>query len=74
MIVIDDYYYSCIIIIIIIIKLLCQQQNPRSEYDWLLTALIYGLIDCFRSILSDFTCPITNICNRTCQIRQLSSQ
>ena len=74
MVMIDDCYYSCIIIIIIIIKLLCQQQNPRSEYDWLLTALIYGLIDCFRSTLSDLTCPITNICNRTCQIRQLSSQ
>ena len=35
------------------------------EYDWLLTALIYGLIGCFRSKLSDLTCPITNVCNRT---------
>ena len=24
------------------------------EYDWLLTALIYGLIDSFRSELSDY--------------------
>ena len=47
-----------LLLFIIIIKLLCQQQNPRSEYDWLLTALIYGLIDCFRSILSDLTCSI----------------
>ena len=31
------------------------------EYDWLLAALIYSLIDCFRSKLSDLTCPITNI-------------
>ena len=30
------------------------------EYDWFLTALIYGLIGCFRSKLSDLTCPITN--------------
>ena len=44
------------------------------EYDWLLTALIYGLIGCLRSKLSDLTCPITNICNRTGQIGQLSSQ
>ena len=33
------------------------------EYDWLLTAFIYGLIGCFRSRLSDLTCPITNITN-----------
>ena len=39
--------------------------NKMLEYDWLLTALIYGLIGCFRSKLSDLTCPITNICNRT---------
>ena len=31
------------------------------EHDWLLTALIYALIGCFRSKLSDLTCPITNI-------------
>ena len=30
------------------------------EYDWFLTVLIYGLIGCFRSKLSDLTCPITN--------------
>ena len=30
------------------------------EYDWFLTALIYGLIGCFRSKLFDLTCPITN--------------
>ena len=30
------------------------------EYDWFLTALIYGLIGCFRSKLSDLTCPTTN--------------
>ena len=35
------------------------------EYDWLLTALIYGVIGCFRSKLSNLACPITNICNRT---------
>ena len=29
------------------------------EHDWLLTALIYGLIGCFRSKLSDLACPIT---------------
>ena len=44
------------------------------EHDWLLTALIYGLIGCFRSKLSDLTCLITNICNQTGQIGQLSSQ
>ena len=31
------------------------------EHDWLLTALIYGLIGYFRSKLSDLTSPITNI-------------
>ena len=30
------------------------------EYYWFLTALIYGLIGCFRSKLSDLTCLITN--------------
>ena len=44
------------------------------EYDSLLTTLIYGFIGCFRSKLSDLTCPITNICNQTGQIGQLSSQ
>ena len=48
--------------------------NKMLEYDWLLTGLIYGLIGCFRSKLSDFTCLITNIRNRTGQIGQLSSQ
>ena len=38
------------------------------DYYWLSTALIYGLIGCFRSKLSDLTCPITDICNRTGQI------
>ena len=41
--------------------------NKILEYDWLLTALIYSLIGCFRSKLSNWTCPITNICNsRNC--------
>ena len=48
--------------------------NKMLEHDWLLTAPIYGLIGCFKSKLSDLTCPITNICNRTGQIGQLSSQ
>ena len=39
--------------------------NKMLEYDWLLTALIYGLIGCFKYKLSDLTCPITNVCNRT---------
>ena len=55
------YYYNCV-------------NNKMLEYDWLLPALIYGLIGCFRSKLSDLTCPTTNICNRTSQIGQLSSQ
>ena len=29
------------------------------EYDWLLTAVIFGLIGCFWSKLSDLTCPVT---------------
>ena len=41
------------------------------EYDLL---FIYGLIGCFRTKLSNLTCPITNIRNRTGQIGQLSSQ
>ena len=48
--------------------------NKRLEYDWLLTAFISGLIGCFRFKLSELTCPITNIYNRTGQIGQLSSQ
>ena len=48
--------------------------NKLLEYDWLLTALIYGLIGCFRSKLSDLTRPIPNIRNRTGQIGQLSSK
>ena len=39
--------------------------NNMLGYDWLLTALIYGLIGCFKSKLSDLICPITNICSRT---------
>ena len=42
--------------------------------DWLLTALIYPLIGCLRSKLSDLAHPITNICNRTGQIGQLSNE
>jgi len=34
------------------------------EHDWLLTALIYTLIGCFRSKLSDLTCSITKIWNQ----------
>ena len=34
----------------------------------LITGFIYVLIGCFRSKLSDLSCPITNICNRTGQI------
>ena len=36
--------------------------NKMLEYDWLLTALICGLLGRFRSKLSDLTCTITNIC------------
>ena len=43
--------------------------NKILEHSWLLTALIYALMK-----LSDLTCPSTNICNRTRQIGQLSSQ
>ena len=39
------------------------------ECDWLVTAMIYCLIGCFRSKLSDY-----NNCNRTGQIGQLRSQ
>ena len=28
------------------------------KHDWSLTALTYGLIDCFMSKLSDLTCPM----------------
>ena len=35
--------------------------NRMLENDWSLTALIYGLIGCFRSKLSNLTCPIKNI-------------
>ena len=34
------------------------------EYDRLFKAVIYGLIDCLRSKLSDLTCSITNICKK----------
>ena len=39
--------------------------NKILEHDWLLAALIYGLIGSFGPKLSDLTHPITNICNRT---------
>ena len=48
--------------------------NNMLEHYWLLTGLIYALIGCFRSRLSDLTCPITNICKRSGQIGQLGSQ
>ena len=36
--------------------------NKMHEYDWLLTALIYGSIGFLRSKLSDFSCliPLAN--------------
>ena len=37
----------------IMVSLVIVFQEQR-EYDWLLTALIYGLIGCFRSKLSDY--------------------
>ena len=43
--------------------------DEMLQYDWLLTALIYGLIGCFRFKLSDLICPITNICNAGVLIR-----
>ena len=48
--------------------------NKMLECDWLLRALIYGIIGCFRSKLSNLTCPITTIHSQTGQIGQLSSQ
>ena len=48
--------------------------NRMLKHDWLVTALIYGLMGCFRSKLSNLTCLITSVCNWTGQIRQLSSQ
>ena len=48
----ENYYHKCV-------------NNKMLEHDWLLTALIYALIGCFRYKQSDLTCPITNICNRT---------
>ena len=56
-----SYVYNCV-------------NNKMLERDWLLTALMYALIGCFRSKLSDLTCPITNICNRSSQIGQFSSK
>ena len=49
---------------------------PPHQNNWLLRALIYGLIGYFRSKLSDLNCLITNIkfCNWTGQIGQLCSQ
>ena len=43
------------------------------EYNWLLTALIYGLIGSSWPKLSNLTCASTNICNQTGQIQHLSS-
>ena len=47
--------------------------DKMLQYDWLLTALIYGLLGCFRFKLSDLTCPITNICNAGVLIRLCSA-
>ena len=47
----------------IITKLINRVINKMLEYDWLFTALNYGLIGCFRSKLSDLTCLISYICN-----------
>ena len=44
------------------------------EHDWLLTALIYAVIGCFRCKLSDLTCRGANVCNRTVETGQLRSQ
>jgi len=44
------------------------------EHDELLTALTYASIGCVGSKLSNFTCVITNICNWTGQMGQLSHQ
>ena len=41
------------------------------EYDRLFKAVIYGLIDCLRSKLSDLTCSITNICKKKKKIKKL---
>ena len=38
--------------------------NNMLVYDWILTALTYGVMVCFRSKLSDLTCSVANICNR----------
>ena len=48
--------------------------NKMFVYDWLLTVLIYGLIGSFKSKLSDLTCPIKSICNRTGQTGRLRDQ
>ena len=48
--------------------------NKMLKHDWFLTSLIYALMGCLRSKLSNLTCPITSICNRTGQTGQLSSQ
>ena len=39
--------------------------NKRLEHDWLLTALIYGLIGCFSSKLSDYEHLQSDKPNRT---------
>ena len=58
---------TIVIIIIIIVSI-----KKCSNNDWLLIALIYAVIGCVRSQLSDLTCLITNVCNRKGQIGQLS--
>ena len=67
-----------LIVVVVVVGLTYEIYNCVShkmlKYDSLLTALIYGLIGCFGSKLSDLTCPITNNCNRAGQIGQLSSQ
>ena len=45
--------------------------NKMLEYDWLLTALIYGS---FRSNVSELNYPIMITCNRAGQIGQFSSK
>ena len=39
--------------------------NKMLEHDWLLTALIYAFIDCFRSKLSDYKHLQSDRPNRT---------
>ena len=49
--------------------------NKMLKHDWLSKALIYCLISCLRSTLSELTtCPVPIVCNQTGQIGQLRSQ